>query len=227
MIYIVLLEPEKEGNIGAVARAIANFGFKKLVLVNPKCDHLSQTAVRRAKHGKNILKRAEVHDKLRLKTFDYLIGTTAKLGTDYNLARSPITPRQLASSLPKKGEIALLFGREGIGLTNKEIASCDFVVHIPATTKYPTLNLSHAVTIILYELTQAAAQEAIANKFVPAGRKEKELLLKRVDAILDKMKFATASKKETQRLVWKRLLNKSFLTRREAFALFGFFRKVK
>ena len=225
MIYIVLMEPENAGNVGAVARLMQNFGLSKLVLVNPKCNHLSSEAIARSKHAKNILENARLVRKLA--GFDACIATTARIGTDYNVPRSPLTPEQLACVLPQKGKIALLFGREGQGLHNDEIRRCDFVVHIPSNETHPTLNLSHAVGIVLYEVTKTGFTERLSKGFAPASTKEKELLLKRLDDLLDSMSFPTETKKETQRRVWRRLIGKSFLTKREAMALFGFFRKLK
>jgi tRNA/rRNA methyltransferase len=220
MISVVLVEPENGGNVGAVARVMKNFGFLKLVLVSPKCDHLAEESRNRAKHAQSVLKKARVRKSL--KGFDSVIATTGKLGTDYNIPRSPVTPSQLADVMPR-GNIALVFGREGTGLTNEEIAQCDFVLHIP-TARYKTLNLSHAVAIVLYELS--VIKSDLAHRYPVATEKEKKLLLKEVDKVIGRTKFATREKKETQRTVWKRVLGKSFLTKREAYALFGFFRKL-
>ena len=86
MISVILIEPEHSSNVGAVARAMANFDFAELVLINPKCNHLDKDAILRAKHSAlKILKNAKVKDFSYLKQFDYLIGTTAKIGTDYNI----------------------------------------------------------------------------------------------------------------------------------------------
>jgi len=227
MITIALLEPENEGNVGAIARLMHNFGFKDLLLINPKCTWKSSVSIARSKHGKRILDNAKVCETDVLKEYDLIVGTTGRTGTDYNLPRSPLTPKQLADSLPKNGKIVLLFGREGTGLRNEELTLCDFVIHIPTGTKQSTLNLSHAVAIVLYELVNKEAEIEMENRFKPASQKEKDILLNKIDEVLDKMKFPTTEKKETQRKLWKRLVSKSFLTRREAFALFGFFRKLK
>lgn len=223
MITIVLIEPENEGNVGAVARVMSNFDFKDLLLISPKCNHLGSEAMSRAKHAAEILKNAKVKDYSELERFDYIIGTTAITGTDYNIPRSPLTPEQLAEKANVKKKIAILFGREGLGLTNKEILDCDFVVKIPASRKYKTLNLSHAVSIILYELFKRK-EEPIKIEF--ASKKEKEVLLKKIGIILNRMEFPTKDKKETQKKVWKRIIGKAMLTKREAFALIGFFKKV-
>lgn len=226
MISIVLVEPEHSGNIGAVARVMKNFGFTRLVLINPKCDHLNGDALKRAKHAINVLKKAEVGKKASLKKFDYLIATTARLGTDYNIPRSSITAEDLSSMINKKSNIAILFGRESKGLSNAEMRLCDFSVTIPASTKYSTLNLSHAVTVVLYELFKQSKKKRGYEQHALATAKEKEVALNLIEEILKRTDFATKEKRDTQRKVWKRILGKAQLTKREAFALIGFFRKI-
>ena len=229
MISIILLEPKKPGNVGAVARVIKNFDFFDLIVINPQCDIKSKEAMDRSAHAKNILENAKIEHISYLKNFDYIIATTSKLGTDYNIPRSPITPAQLADKLSKtkNRKIGIIFGPEGTGLSNELINICDFIVTIPSSIKYPTLNVSHSVGIILYELFQKSREKKQGEQIIPVSKKEKEHLLKIIYNKLDKMHFATKEKKETQKLIWKRILGKSMLTKREAFALFGFFRKLK
>lgn len=230
MISVILVEPENSGNIGAVARAMKNFGFSELVVINPKVKVNTITSRKRAKHAEDIIKKAKIKDAKYLKSFDYLIATTSKLGTDYNIPRSPLAPSQLLEQLNpgliKDKKIGVVFGRESQGLYNNEIAMCDFVVSIPSSSQYPSMNLSHAVTIILYELSKLDSSQKITDRFVYASSQDKEQLLKGVNKVIDSIKFSTESKKETQHIVWKRVIGKSFLTRREAFALIGFFKKL-
>ncbi len=229
MLTVVLVEPETAGNVGSVARVMKNFGVRQLVLVNPKCNPLDGEAYGRAMHARDILKSAEVVRSFSsLKNFDCVVATTAALGSDYNVLRSPITPDQLAQQLGggRKSSIALVFGREGSGLTSSEIGKCDLVVTIPASKKYRALNLSHAVAIILYELFKPSKSVKLASHIQLASRHEKKLAESMVDEIIASMGFAISSKKETQKLVWQRLINKSFLTRREMYALLGFLRKI-
>ncbi|MFC1690704.1 RNA methyltransferase [Nanoarchaeota archaeon] len=237
MISIILVEPKNSGNIGAIARIMKNFEFSELILVNPKVNHLSQTAKNRAKHAQEILKKAKVKksdkklDKI-LGGYDYLIGTTGKIGSDYNIPRSPITPEKLAEKLKDKKllkkKIGLIFGRENKGLYNKEIQICDFVVHIPGNKKYPVFNLSHSIGIILYELFKKKPDKTTSSSshIVYASKTEKDQLEKLLNKALNNLEFSTAEKKLTQKKVWKRLIGKSFLTKREAYALMGFFRKL-
>ncbi len=223
MIKIVLVEPKNSGNVGAIARSMANFGFEKLILVNPRCNHRSQTARNRAKWAQDVLKKAKVINSLS-SIKSTLIATTGKIGTDYNIPRSPISPQQLSNIVNKKKDIALVFGRENSGLNNEEISKCDFVVTIPTSKKYSVMNLSHAVTILLYELTKT--KENIASHIIFTSPQDKKQLMKMLNKTLNKMDFATKEKKQTQITIWKRMIGKSFLTKRESFALMGFFRKL-
>ncbi len=227
MISIVLIQPEISGNIGAICRIMKNFDFSELILINPKCDHLSTEVRNRAKHAQDILKKTKVVSQWP--KFDYVIGTTAKLGSDYNVNRLPLLPEQLAvklSKLPNKCKVGLLFGRECSGLTNEEVEKCDFIVTIPSSKKYPTLNLSHSVGIILYELFKVSGNVTKLDRINPAKDIDKKQIMKMLNNIFNKLEFSTKEKKDTQKMVWKRVINKAMLTKREAFVVMGFLRKM-
>jgi TrmH family RNA methyltransferase len=230
MISIVLIGPEKSGNIGAIARVMKNFGVKQLILIEPKCEHLNKESLDRASHAADILKKAKILKKSQLSSFSLLVGTTAKYGTDYNIPRIPLTPAELSArlkELSQKAKIGLVFGRESHGLSNEELLMCDLSVTIPTTPSYPTMNLSHSVAVVLYELFKEQLGSNIKSKFTPISQKEKEVIMAKIEKIMGKMQFSTQSRKQTQREMWRRLLGKSMLTRREAFTLIGFLRKLE
>ncbi|PIN86895.1 hypothetical protein COV19_02715 [Candidatus Woesearchaeota archaeon CG10_big_fil_rev_8_21_14_0_10_44_13] len=230
MISIVLISPITPGNIGAIARAMKNFDFKELILVNPRCDHISKEAMDRASHAKDILKKAKkMAFNEVLERFDYIVGTTSKISTDYNIPRCPISPEQFAEKLDEikgKTKFALLFGNESFGLTNKEIDGCDFMITVPSSKDYPALNLSHSAAIILYEIYARKGRKKVTKEIWPITNKEKKQIAKMVDNVLDSMIFETKERKDTQRKVWKKMVGKSFMTRREAYALMGFLKKI-
>ncbi|MBU4503006.1 MAG: RNA methyltransferase [Nanoarchaeota archaeon] len=225
MVFVALLEPISPGNIGAIARAMKNFDLKDLIIINPKCDPQSEDAVKRAKHAKEILKKAKVVKKFSyLKKFDCIIGTTANVGsTDYNIPRLPVKPEEL--EIREKNSV-ILFGREDSGLTNEEILQCDFIVSVPSSKKYHTLNISHAATIIFYELFKQK-KETSHQHIRNATIQDKKILFKLINKSLNKLGFASDDKKETQKRLWKRIIGKSFLTKREFQAMCGFFKKIK
>lgn len=228
MLQVILIEPELSENTGFTARVMKNFGFENLVLINPKCD--LDKAIKTAKHAKDILAKAAIADSSHLQTLDYVIGTTAKHGTDNNIPRNTISIEKLAEKLSKINldclNVGLLLGREGVGLSNKEINNCDILVTIPASKKYPVLNVSHAAAVILYELAKKLLSEKSDSHIRFAGKKDLEVIEGLQGRILDKIDFETKEKKDTQKKVWKRIFGKAMLTKREAFSVMGFFRKL-
>lgn len=227
MIDIILLEPEHEGNVGAVCRVMANFGFFSLVIVNPKCDLDKDEFYRRAKHSKG---KIQINIVSKFPKYDILVGTTARINTDYNVDRSAVLCEELPSKLVpamKKSRIGVLFGREGIGLKNEEIQKCDFVVTINSSKEYSTLNLSHAVAIILYELHKKMKTAKIADQIEPMHSVDKKQLLKMINSIIDDFDFQSSYKKDLQKKMWKNVFSKAVLTRREAFGIMGLLGKVK
>ena len=149
-IYIVFVECETPGNIGFLARTMANFGLKNLVLINPPT--LTPEAYYQATHGKYIVENALVYPTLdefyQSKRIDFKIASTGIAGGSYNLSRIPLKPEQLSKSININNKIAILFGREGDGLSNKEIEDCDLCVSIRIELTYLILNILHIYAII-------------------------------------------------------------------------------
>ncbi|MCB9361809.1 RNA methyltransferase [Candidatus Woesearchaeota archaeon] len=226
MITVILMQPEHPGNVGAVARTMANFGCARLHIVEPQIDCLHEEAFARAKHAGSILKRAKIINKSKLKDYDLLIGTSAKDCSDYNIPRTPMFPDELAEQLAaRKGNIGILFGREGCGLTNEEVLLCDILVTIPATKQYPVLNLSHAVNIVLYEMYKNINKKN--RQYTLPTPEEKNTVEKKLNYLLDQLEFSTEVKRETQKKFWKKHIGKSMMTKRELYVLLGFLKKVK
>src|SRR5512133_1070397 len=152
-VTIVLKGPKFPGNVGSAARCANNMGIGKLVVVGNR--ELDDEAVRQmATHeSKEIVDGIRHFDTLdeALADFEWVVGTTARQGS----GRGPfLSPRRMAGeliALSKENKIALLFGPEDTGLTNDDLRFCQMVVTIP-TVGFKSLNLSHAVMVICYEL---------------------------------------------------------------------------
>ncbi len=242
MLTVVFVEPETPGNLGACARVMANFGFSDLMVLNPSFS-LSHPQVKAlSKHAYGVIgaSRSVELPKEKLlpfirESFDYVIGTTSQLGNDFNLIRSPISLEDFASLLAEKFKdfkrdahlrIALLLGREGEGLSNKELEQCDLVVTIPANPSYPTLNVSHALALLLYELFKAESSKTSLSHITLATKEEKDFLLKRYHELLDSLDFDDEQKRRTQERVFRRIIGRSFFKKREIFVLHGLFSKI-
>lgn len=153
MIYIVLVETEGEENLGMIARGMMNMSCHKMVLINPKCDHLSTKAMNYAVHAGEILRNANIYFSLKdfLSQMDLSVAITRRIGQWRKKDFSSASLSQYLLKL-RNNKVALVFGREKNGLTNEEIFDCDLISSIPSSAEFPSLNLSHAVILVLYEI---------------------------------------------------------------------------
>lgn len=227
MIYVVFVEPETPGNIGFLARTMKNFGLSQLILINP-CKLENETYYQ-SMHAREIIYNQQEYDSLseflKTKSIDYVVGTTGSAGGSYNLPRIAITPENLAQSLNVKGHIALLFGREGDGLTNQELKLCDVVVSIPTHESYPILNITHAAAIIFYELFKTEKKYPVED-LDEASLEEKQGLIDYMDDVLENLGYPPHKKKNAS-LVFKRIVGRAFISGREAHTLKGMFRRIR
>ena len=154
-ISVILVEPSKPQNVGSIARLMMNFGFTRLILVNPLLDLADPEIQIVARRANVLINRAQLVYALKdvREDFDCLIGTTARVGSDYNLKRVAIPSNKILETDFPWPRIAVVFGREQHGLFNEEIELCDLIVTIPTDSSYSALNLSHAAAIILHLLS--------------------------------------------------------------------------
>lgn len=154
---VVLVRPREEGNVGAAARAMANMGLDRLILVEPAAE-IGKTALAFAVGARHVLEGARRVSGLQeaLAPFRRIVGTTSNRDRRWEVP--VLTPRELPAALaqdPPDTPTALLFGPEVGGLTNDELALASLLVTIPCSPVQPTLNLAQAVLIVSYELFQA------------------------------------------------------------------------
>tara|TARA_B100000575_G_scaffold52283_1_gene39018 strand:- start:3897 stop:4646 length:750 start_codon:yes stop_codon:yes gene_type:complete len=152
-IAIVLVDPKYDGNIGAVARAILNFGMNDLRIVGRQ-GKWSEEVRNRAKHAQEILDSCQLHDSIKeaVRDCSVVVGTSGKREIGEKITfRHFVTPEELPDRLEGvDGKVAFVFGPEDIGLTNEQLHECDLLMTIPSWEGYPILNLSHAVSIVCY-----------------------------------------------------------------------------
>lgn len=178
---VVLVAPRNPLNIGAAARAMSNFGFRSLRLVNPYVHafHEAKSAVR----ARYILEEARVFGSVpdAIADCDLVIGTTALGHRDLHIplhrlesAASAIRSRSTESS------VALLFGSEKFGLSNEDLSFCHWASRIPTREEHGSMNLGQAVAICLYELSrseEAASTALLQPTTAPAEQVERFTLL--------------------------------------------------
>ena len=228
---IVLVRPQQEGNIGAVASAMANMGLTRLMLVEP-APELGNTAYAFAMHAHSILQSAERHDSLQaaLGEFDYVVATASLRERLWPHAVVP--PRDLPGHLAHNAagaRVALVFGAEVSGLSSDELALANALVSIPAAPANPTLNLAQAVLLVAYELYVArGAPGAIALE--PVSRAtvfQVEQLFTRLQQVLSEVGFARDTTIRRVARDLRQLLARAGLSEREAALISGLLRRTR
>jgi len=144
-VRVVLVRPRGSGNIGSIARAMKNFGARELAIAGAARTR-SFWARAMAVHGRDVLSDAKCYETIRAAVADcnLIVGTTARSGLYRKHSR---TPRQAAPEIcaaAKTGKVALVFGPEDHGLSNKDLEPCQLLVTIPTHSAYRSLNVAHA-----------------------------------------------------------------------------------
>ena len=145
-ISFILHKPQLSENIGACARAIKNFSFNKLLLINPKPTFPNDKIVATSVGAKDIIKKAQVHDTLEdsLNKIDILVATSARF-RNKNIKHISISD---LNKIDYSKKIGFLFGSEASGLSNNEVSYADYTLQIPSNKNFRSLNISHSLIII-------------------------------------------------------------------------------
>ena len=152
-IRIVLVETSHSGNIGSAARAMKTMGLSNLYLVSPKS--VDEQSIALAAGADDVVRNAHIVDTFEqaIEDCSLVIGTSARLR---HLQSTLIEPRECAEKASEhQGQVAVVFGRERVGLTNEELLKCHYHLNIPANPEYSSLNLAMAVQLVSYEMRMA------------------------------------------------------------------------
>ena len=165
-LIVVLVEPSGPINVGSVARLCANFNVNELRLVSPKCNHLNQEAKKMAVRGVKILEKAIIHKNLNsaLSDCSRVIATCGRKEHGEIPLNSNKEALCWALKSEKEETIALVFGREDRGLSNEELLKANKVISLNTNENYPSLNLSHAVAIVLHQFNQINEIDLVKQK---------------------------------------------------------------
>ena len=183
---IILVKPQLGENIGACARSMKNFGFKRLNIVSPKFTFPNYKTKVTSVGAIDIINKAKIFQKVEdvINEFDMIISLSAR---KRDLNKRHITINDFLKILRKKKDtnFGLMFGPEASGLSNKDLSYSNYVLQIPTSKKFKSLNLSHSITLICYEIFR------LSNKAL-FKKKGKNLKISSKAKILS-FKFATPS----------------------------------
>lgn len=227
---VVLVEPSEPGNIGTAARAVANFGFDRLLLVDPpELDPDGEAYGFAGQARDDVLPAAETVTFEAVTSSYHTVAFTAIPNEDATShVRFPYTtPTSLAEDLTGVDtDVALVFGPERTGLTNDQLVRLDRVCCIPAAADYPTLNLGQAVTVALYALRSLAPAESQLPPLEHHRADEAAIdrLYDHFDAFLGAINHPVEKRAKANRLI-RRLIGRAHPTDREVVTLTGVFRR--
>jgi len=189
-ITIVLQRPRYPENIGSAARAMCNMGFTRLIVVAPEVwdeARIRRLATHEAASVVDIVQRCDSLDQA-LAPFGHVVGTTARLGGQRQVLRSPARLAPHLASISHQNRVALIFGPEDRGLCNTDLRLCHVLVNIP-TAAFSSLNLAQAVMVVCYELFRYHSDKP--GEFSPrlANRHELDAMYAALTDVLMRISF--------------------------------------
>jgi TrmH family RNA methyltransferase len=235
---VVLVSPRNPLNIGAVARAMANFGFERLTVVAPYAPHWREA--RSAIGAPGLLQNAKEAATLA----EAVAGCTLVIGTgtltyrkpEQSVVPLPATAPLVVAELGRGGHVALVFGPEKHGLTREDLSWCHFLVEIPTDARQPSMNLGHAVAVCLYELASRAFSVqgvAMAETLVEAKEQAPAALSGRLDLLAGVIEetmaaahYSPDSMHAANRYDLRLLLRRLAPTERDTRRILGLFRRI-
>ena len=205
---VVLVEPQLGENIGAAARAMANFGLSRLRLVTPREGWPNPRAKVMAAGADRVLEGAQLFSSLADAVADctYMLATTARAHDQAKLVMSPEAAIHELGPRVSGGETtAIVFGRERIGLMNDEVAMADGIVTLPINPAFASLNLAQAVAVVSYEWLKVTSGNKLPHttpqKSPNAPKQQMAAFLENLERELDRVEFFRPPEKRDTMLV--------------------------
>jgi TrmH family RNA methyltransferase len=231
-IEIVLVKPRNPLNIGAAARAMANFGFSHLSVVAPYEPHWreAQSAV----GAESLLQNAKSAESPAEATEDCTLvigtGTLVHRKAEQPVVALPDLGGRVASELDRGGRVALVFGSEKRGLTRDDFACCHLLAVIPTHPQQPSMNLGQAVAVCLYELAARAGAPVLLGPENPdqhpATSGELDRLAGVIDDVMLACRYSPDEMREANRHDLRLLLRRLALNETDARRALGVFRRI-
>ena len=189
----ILVKPQLGENIGACARSMKNFGFNKLHIVEPKINFPNHKAKATSVGAYDIINRAKVYNNVEdaVSKFNLIVSLSARR-RDINKKHISLQDFQKILTSKRNLNIGLMFGPEASGLSNKDLSFSNYILQIPTSTKFKSLNLSHSLTIICYEIFKLINKKSIkknSSKLKISSKSNISSVLKHLISLLENKDF--------------------------------------
>ena len=197
-ISFILHKPQLSENIGACARAIKNFSFKKLILINPKPIFPNDKIFATSVGAKNIINQSKVYENIEkaIKDSDIVIATSARF-RNKNIKHINLDDLK---KIDFKKKVGFLFGSEASGLSNEEVSYANYTLQIPTNPEFKSLNLSHSLIIIAQVVSSIIKMRTKpfqkSKKVKPASKKEIQSMINLCLSNLEDINFFKPKEKK-------------------------------
>jgi tRNA/rRNA methyltransferase len=226
---VILVEPQLADNIGAAARAMANFGLTRLRLVKPREGWPAERAYVMASGAHRILDQAQVYDSVEAAIGDlnFVFATTARAHDQAKPVVDAVAAAQIAAEKVAAGEsVGLMFGRERNGLENDEVALADHIITLPVNPAFASLNLAQAVVIVAYEWFKLTSGGELPfdmpRKSAAAPREQLLAFFANLEHELEKVEFfRPPDKRETMQINLRNIFSRMQPTQQDIQTLSG------
>jgi tRNA/rRNA methyltransferase len=221
-ISIVLVDTKTPANIGATARCMMNMGLSTLLLVNPPKDRDGE-ARKLAAGADALIANGAVFSSLADAIADhgFVIGTSRHAGKQRKNIRTPRDAAEIVVPLLAHNRVAIVFGNEVNGLENSDLALCHEIVAIPASEEFPSLNLSHAVMVMAYELFTASNASSLPSSVELARTADVEDLYRHLQKTLQAIGFLEQDHPERMMFSFRQIFGRARLNSRDVSMLRG------
>ncbi len=218
-IEVAVMEPKYQQNLGYIARVSKNFGVEKLILINPRCSYKGKEAIKYSKHASDLLRSATICKNINQLKGDFLIGTTGiwhKTGESfYNIYNMAGISKMSNRARHSGKRITVLLGRDDTGLSKDELRHCDATISLDTNEKYPILNISHALAIILHGL--GSEPETAKRQRIYADSAYQKRIFELFDRLVDSNRHIRD--KRSVKMAFRHVVRRSIPTRKEINAL--------
>tara|TARA_B100001250_G_scaffold246765_1_gene212134 strand:- start:100 stop:816 length:717 start_codon:yes stop_codon:yes gene_type:complete len=201
-ISFILHKPQLSENIGACARAMKNFNFSKLIVINPKPIFPNDKIIATSVGAQEIIKKSKVYESLEtpMRNIDCLISTTSRF-RNKNIKHIKLNE---LNKINFNKKVAFMFGPEASGLSNNEISFSNYLLQIPSNKKFKSLNLSHSLIIVAYavfqKLNTMQSKYSKSKKIKPASKKNIQATINLCIKHLEEINFFNPKEKKPKML---------------------------
>jgi len=226
-VVVVLVSTRNPLNIGAAARAMSNFGFGELRLVNPYEPSFREA--RSAVGAAELLKRAKAFDSLAEAVADctLVVGTTAGRDREPQLVLRPLNEAgKKIWGVGDSGRVAILFGSEKRGLSNDDFTHCHWLMRIPTRDEHSSMNLGQAVAVCLYELIRDSKANIATKKQSLASSEQLQRMSEVLFESLQASGYVKPKTEKAMNVKLRQLVHRLRLSEEDATLLLGMMRKV-